>query len=200
MNKLNKIAALVALVAVSASASAQAIDNWRGTDGTVWKNGTNELCWRDNFWTPATGVQGCDGVPAPAAPAPASAPVAAPAPAALAPAPAPAVVAPQTEKVSYAADAFFDFDKADWQDDATAFLQTCRRLELDAALERSRSGRGGHVWIFFDQAIPAALAAWVEPSRSASRLYSTPARCEPCKRSAYTRISSGPTDRSPPAC
>ena len=112
MNKLNKIAALVALVAVSASASAQAIDNWRGTDGTVWKNGTNELCWRDNFWTPATGVQGCDGVPAPAAaPAPAPAPVAAPAPAA--PAPAPAVVAaPQTEKVSYAADAFFDFDKA----------------------------------------------------------------------------------------
>ena len=72
MNKLNKIAALVALVAVSASASAQAIDNWRGTDGTVWKNGTNELCWRDNFWTPATGVQGCDGVPAPAAPAPAA--------------------------------------------------------------------------------------------------------------------------------
>jgi len=107
MNKLNKIAALVALVAVSASASAQAIDNWRGTDGTVWKNGTNELCWRDNFWTPATGVQGCDGVPAPAAPAPAPAPAAAPAPA-----PAPAVVAPQTEKVSYAADAFFDFDKA----------------------------------------------------------------------------------------
>lgn len=51
-----------------------------------------------------------------------------------------------------------DFDKANWQDDATAFLQTCRRLELDAALERSRSGRGGHVWIFFDQAIPAALA------------------------------------------
>jgi superfamily II DNA or RNA helicase/very-short-patch-repair endonuclease len=51
-----------------------------------------------------------------------------------------------------------DFDKANWQDDATAFLQTCRRLELDAALERSRSGRGGHVWIFFEQAIPAALA------------------------------------------
>ena len=51
-----------------------------------------------------------------------------------------------------------DFDKANWQDDAAAFLQTCRRLDLDAALERSRSGRGGHVWIFFEQAIPAALA------------------------------------------
>ena len=51
-----------------------------------------------------------------------------------------------------------DFDKANWQDDAAAFLQTCRRFDLDAALERSRSGRGGHVWIFFEKAIPAALA------------------------------------------
>jgi len=51
-----------------------------------------------------------------------------------------------------------DFDKAHWQDDAAAFLQTCRRLNVDAALERSRSGQGGHVWIFFDQAISAALA------------------------------------------
>ena len=38
-----------------------------------------------------------------------------------------------------------DFDKADWQDDAAAFLAVCQRLELPAALERSRSGRGGHV-------------------------------------------------------
>jgi hypothetical protein len=51
-----------------------------------------------------------------------------------------------------------DFDKANWQDDAAAFLHTCQRFDLDAALERSRSGRGGHVWIFFEQAIPAALA------------------------------------------
>ncbi|MCK7502046.1 MAG: hypothetical protein MZW92_78000 [Comamonadaceae bacterium] len=40
----------------------------------------------------------------------------------------------------------------------SAFLETCRRLHLPAALERSRSGRGGHVWLFFDGAIPAALA------------------------------------------
>lgn len=51
-----------------------------------------------------------------------------------------------------------DFDKANWQEDAAAFLQTCQSFDLDAALERSRSGRGGHVWIFFEQAIPAALA------------------------------------------
>ncbi len=51
-----------------------------------------------------------------------------------------------------------DFDKAGWQSDATAYLQGCRRLGLAAALERSRSGRGGHVWLFFEEAIPAALA------------------------------------------
>lgn len=51
-----------------------------------------------------------------------------------------------------------DFDKATWQDDSAAFLETCRRLNVAAALERSRSGQGGHVWIFFDQAISAALA------------------------------------------
>jgi superfamily II DNA or RNA helicase len=51
-----------------------------------------------------------------------------------------------------------DFDKANWREDAVAFLETCRRLDLPAALERSRSGRGAHVWLFFEEAIPAALA------------------------------------------
>jgi len=51
-----------------------------------------------------------------------------------------------------------DFDEAGWQEEVPAFLAACRRFDLPAALERSRSGRGGHVWIFFDQAIPAALA------------------------------------------
>jgi hypothetical protein len=51
-----------------------------------------------------------------------------------------------------------DFDKATWRDDAAAFLETCRQLNVPAALERSRSGNGGHVWLFFDQAMPAALA------------------------------------------
>ena len=51
-----------------------------------------------------------------------------------------------------------DFDKAGWREDAPAFLEACRRLNLPAALERSRSGRGAHVWLFFEEAIPAALA------------------------------------------
>jgi superfamily II DNA or RNA helicase/very-short-patch-repair endonuclease len=51
-----------------------------------------------------------------------------------------------------------DFDQQDWRADAGAFLQTCRSLELPAALERSRSGNGAHVWLFFESAIPARLA------------------------------------------
>ena len=110
MKKLNKVAMLFASVALAGTAGAQTIDNWRnGTGELVWKNGTNEYCWRDANWTPATAATGCDGaIVAPKA-APAPAPVAAPAPkAAPAPAPAPAAAT----KVTYAADAFFDFDKA----------------------------------------------------------------------------------------
>jgi hypothetical protein len=51
-----------------------------------------------------------------------------------------------------------DFDKEGWREDANAFLETCRYLNVPAALERSRSGNGAHIWIFFDQAIPASLA------------------------------------------
>lgn len=51
-----------------------------------------------------------------------------------------------------------DFDKKTWQQDAIAFLGVCRELNVSAALERSRSGNGGHVWIFFERAIPATTA------------------------------------------
>jgi len=51
-----------------------------------------------------------------------------------------------------------DFDKDGWQEDARAFLHSCHDLDVVAALERSRSGRGGHVWIFFEEAIPASMA------------------------------------------
>jgi len=51
-----------------------------------------------------------------------------------------------------------DFDKATWQDDCRAFLATCREMGVPAVLERSRSGNGGHVWIFFTQPVPASAA------------------------------------------
>jgi OmpA-OmpF porin, OOP family len=110
MKKLNKVAMLFASAALATAAGAQTVDNWRnGTSELVWKNGTNELCWRDSNWTPATAAAGCDGaIVAPKAAPAAAAP--APAPKAAAPAPAPAPAA--ATKVTYAADAFFDFDKS----------------------------------------------------------------------------------------
>jgi len=121
------VVAPMLVFAQPATTAPDRIDNWRNVDGNVWKNGTRELCWRDNFWTPATAVAECDGAlkpvvaaePAPVAPAPAPAPVA--------PAPAPAPVAPiapvpSSEKVTYAADAFFDFNKADLKQEAKTKL------------------------------------------------------------------------------
>lgn len=125
MKKLNKVALMFATAALATAAGAQTrvtaanggtqVDNWQnGTGEYVWRNGTNELCWRDANWTPATAAVGCDGALVRAAPAPApaaapAAPIARPAPA---PAPAPAPQPPAATKVTYAADAFFDFDKA----------------------------------------------------------------------------------------
>jgi superfamily II DNA or RNA helicase len=51
-----------------------------------------------------------------------------------------------------------DFDKESWRMDVAAFLATCRDKGVPAVLERSRSGNGGHVWIFFSEPVPAALA------------------------------------------
>jgi superfamily II DNA or RNA helicase/very-short-patch-repair endonuclease len=51
-----------------------------------------------------------------------------------------------------------DLDKQNWRENARALRETCRRLGLPAALERSRSGNGAHLWLFFGEAIPAALA------------------------------------------
>ncbi len=121
MNKLNAAAALISVAALGGCATQgtgapapttapQVINNWISANGIVWKNGTNEYCWRNNSWTPATAVAACDGAlkPPPAAAAAPEAPAATPAPAA-----APAVVpVPVSEKVTFAADAFFDFDKS----------------------------------------------------------------------------------------
>ncbi len=51
-----------------------------------------------------------------------------------------------------------DFDKGSWRDDVGAFVDTCQRLGLPRAIERSRSGNGAHVWFFFSAPVPAALA------------------------------------------
>ncbi|MFZ2305806.1 MAG: OmpA family protein [Rhodoferax sp.] len=109
MKKLNRVAIALAAAALATVAGAQEIHNWKSNAGDVWKNSVGQ-CWRDNSWTPATAAPGCDGAIVPPAPAPAPAPVAAPAPAKPAPAPAPAPAV--ASKVTYAADAFFDFDKA----------------------------------------------------------------------------------------
>ena len=118
MKKLNKVAMMFAVAALATAAGAQTrvtaanggptIDNWQnGTGELVWKNGTNELCWRDANWTPATAAAGCDGALVPPAAAVPPAPGVVPPPAA--PAQPPAVAA---SKVTFAADAFFDFDKS----------------------------------------------------------------------------------------
>ncbi len=48
-----------------------------------------------------------------------------------------------------------DFDEAEWQADAQAFIQSCRELGVTAALEISRSGKGAHTWIFFTHPVSA---------------------------------------------
>jgi OOP family OmpA-OmpF porin len=114
MNKLGKLVfAATAVVAFSASAqeniqaktpTSAYVQDSRG----VIVRDPFGLCWRTGYWTPADAVPGCDGEIAKPAPAPAPV-VAAPAPT---PAPPPPPPAPVSEKVTFAADAFFDFDKS----------------------------------------------------------------------------------------
>ena len=131
------VAPMASMAAGHAAAAPKAVDNWRGTDGTPWRNGTGQLCWRDASWTPATAAPGCDGeIKPPPAPAPAPAPAPKPpAPAPKPPAPAPAPAAPVSEKVTYAADAFFDFDKAVVKKEAKAKLDDLVGKTKGIALE-----------------------------------------------------------------
>uniref|UniRef100_UPI0040470BD0 outer membrane protein OmpA n=1 Tax=Polynucleobacter sp. TaxID=2029855 RepID=UPI0040470BD0 len=106
MKKLLQLLA-VAVIAISSSAFAQkSVDNWVNSTGIVWKNGTNELCWRNANWTPATAAPGCDGAIAAAAPA------------------APAAPKPAGAKVTLNADALFDFDKSALKPAAIASLDS----------------------------------------------------------------------------
>ena len=52
----------------------------------------------------------------------------------------------------------FDAEKENWQQDARAVRDTCERIGLSVVMERSRSGNGAHVWMFFEEPIPARLA------------------------------------------
>lgn len=115
MIKPSKIALALAFAAATATGAVSAqtgveVNNWQNNFGNVWMNGTHELCWRDNFWTPATGIPGCDGVP-------------------VAQVEEVLVVAPTATKVVLNADTFFDFDKSN--------LKPEGRLVLDQVAEQA---------------------------------------------------------------
>jgi len=48
-----------------------------------------------------------------------------------------------------------DFDEANWKDSVLKLHSTCQKFEIPAYIERSRSGNGGHLWIFFEENLPA---------------------------------------------
>lgn len=50
-----------------------------------------------------------------------------------------------------------DFDKHDWKEDVSAFMNVCRENDVPAVIERSRSGNGAHVWLFFNTPIKATI-------------------------------------------
>ena len=73
-----------------------------------------------------------------------------------------------------------DFDEADWQQDAQAFMQSCDELGVPAALEILRSGRGAHAWVFFAGRVSA---------RDARRL-GTAIISHTCARTRQLRLAS----------
>ncbi len=138
MNKPSKIALALAFAAttITGVASAQQVravadpaviaqnigngqDNWVNVSGLPWMNGSNELCWRDAFWTPETGLPGCDGTY-------------------IAEAPAAPTAAPVYDKVVYDANTFFDFDKSVLKPDGRKMLDELVRrvgqMELEVIL------------------------------------------------------------------
>ena len=114
MYTIPKLTLLFATVALATAVGAQTVDNWQAADNQlVWKNGTNELCWRDANWTPATAAPGCDGALAAAVPIPVPPKSAMPAVETVSSSQPPKLpTAPTINKMVFAAEAFFDFDKS----------------------------------------------------------------------------------------
>jgi OOP family OmpA-OmpF porin len=131
---------------------------WRAASTKqVWKN-TTGLCWRSGYWTPALAIEECDPdlVKKPE-PVPAAAPAPEPPPPPPAPEPEPAPLQPPTEappavllpqKISFSADALFDFDKAVLKPDAKSMLDelasTLRGAEYDVILAVGHADRIGN--------------------------------------------------------
>lgn len=164
MNKPSKIALALALAALTATgaASAQTIDNWRDSSGNAVRNGDGELCWRDSFWTPATGIPGCDGVPVAQAEAPA--PVVAPNPIA--------------DKVVLSADTFFDFDKATLKPEGRQLLDQvaaqARGLTLETVIAvgyTDSTGPAAYNLKLSERRAAAVKAYLVEQGIDANRIY-----------------------------
>jgi OOP family OmpA-OmpF porin len=137
---VNLVFAASAVVALSASAqtitdiqAAKPVSGYVQDGRDVIARDPFGLCWRTGYYTPADAVAGCDAPlvvaapPAPPAPAPAVAPVEAPKPV--------APPAPTSEKVTFAADAFFDFDKAVLKPEAKVKLDDMASKLKDINLE-----------------------------------------------------------------
>lgn len=122
MNKLVKLI-FAASAVVAFSASAQVVEDIKATNGGYVQDSRGMiardpfgLCWRTGTWTPADAVPGCDApLVKPVPPAPPAAPT-------PPPPPPPAPPKPTSEKVTFAADAFFDFDKATLKPEGKAKL------------------------------------------------------------------------------
>jgi superfamily II DNA or RNA helicase len=80
-----------------------------------------------------------------------------------------------------------DFDKAQWQRDVAAFRETCAGHAVPVAVERSRSGDGAHAWIFFVEAVPAAMARKL----GMSLITATMERCPDIGFESYDRLFPG---------
>jgi len=51
-----------------------------------------------------------------------------------------------------------DFDDKGWENDISVIRDSCTHMGIPVAVERSRSGNGGHLWFFFENPIPASMA------------------------------------------